>query len=92
MAAQLINHINSSDARNILAVVGAGHLKGINEQLNNPQLNAVAAIESLNRLPTPSRWPKILPWAIVGLILLGFSIGFYRSRSWAGSWSWLGFD
>ena len=30
-------------------------------------------------MPPPSRWPKVLPWVIVLLLLAGFVIGFSRS-------------
>lgn len=45
----------------------------------NPFPGAEATIESLDRIPPASRWPKLIPWAIVGLILVGFIIGFNKS-------------
>ncbi len=36
-------------------------------------------IERLDAVPTGKRWLKYLPWFIVGLVFLGFGIGFSRS-------------
>jgi pheromone shutdown protein TraB len=36
-------------------------------------------IEKLDHLPTPSRWPRLIPWLIVALVISGFVIGFLRS-------------
>ncbi len=88
MAARLQQIVAESDNQSILAVVGAGHLKGIEKYLtqaqqstSNQQLYAQAqqTIDDLDRLPSPSRWPKIIPWLIVAVLLVGFVIGFNRS-------------
>lgn len=144
MAARLRQEIRKSNHRRLLAVVGAGHLKGITHYLKNwdrrlfeenteavrhtslaadqntadnnavntqKETAAVAAVDiaepsvaqhihedetdvherpaidpdpvsvinHLNYIPPSSQWPKLIPWAIVLLIFLGFGIGFYRS-------------
>ncbi len=71
--------------REVLVVIGAGHLKGVRERLERAaadpdereRLRAVPA--ELERTPPPSRWVRLLPWAIVALIVTGFVIGFARS-------------
>ena len=30
-------------------------------------------------MPPPRRWPKVIPWVIVALVLTGFGIGFARN-------------
>ncbi len=63
----------------VLAVIGAGHLKGLVEHLKTDQTPPETLKESLNKLPPPSIWPKFLPWIIVLIFVVGFIIGFRRS-------------
>lgn len=79
MAARLLEEIAQHDHENILAVVGAGHLKGIKRYLEQGLQHPTRTIAELDRLPRPSRWPKMIPWVIVALVLVGFGIGFSRS-------------
>ena len=88
MAARLQQVAAESDNQSILAVVGAGHLKGIEKYLSQAehfssteQLYAQAqqTIDELDHLPAKSRWPKLIPWLIVAVLLVGFVIGFNRS-------------
>ena len=138
MAARIRQEIRKGSHRRMLAVVGAGHLKGISHYLqnwnsklleenpNNVRQSAsvtdqavvvatntpavpvdsetlvsnrakelaesegtdkpvkikpdpVSVINYLNYIPPSSQWPKIIPWVIVALILVGFGFGFYRS-------------
>jgi len=79
MAARLAAESEKRDYRNMLAVVGAGHLQGIRTQLENIQSPYTQIIEQLDSVPPPGKWPKILAWCIVLLIISGFIIGFGRS-------------
>ncbi|MCU7955176.1 MAG: TraB/GumN family protein, partial [gamma proteobacterium symbiont of Bathyaustriella thionipta] len=88
MAARLEQIVTNSDNQSILAVVGAGHLKGIesylakDEQITSAEKlhsSAQENIERLDRLPKKSRWPKLIPWLIVAILLVGFGIGFNKS-------------
>lgn len=79
MAARLLQEAKTQSPENILAVVGAGHLKGINQYLTEGMPRPERVIEKLDHLPVPSRWPKVIPWLIVALIVTGFAIGFMRS-------------
>ena len=79
MAARLLQEIRDKGHEDILAVVGAGHLRGLKERLQRGMENPKRKIEELESLPTPSRWPKLIPWIIVVLVLTGFVIGFQRS-------------
>jgi len=63
-----------------LVVIGAGHLAGLSAQLTAPPpADAAAEIRQLDSIPAKSRWPARIPWIIVGLVLLGFVIGFSRN-------------
>jgi pheromone shutdown-related protein TraB len=79
MAARLLTEQQAKGHENILAVVGAGHLKGIARYLREGVGEPAGEIERLDLVPPPSRWPRLIPWAIVALILAGFAIGFQRS-------------
>ncbi len=79
MAARLLQEIEEQGHANLLAVVGAGHLNGIARYLENPPEAPAGLIAQLDRLPRPSRWPKLIPWFIVALVLTGFVIGFRRN-------------
>lgn len=62
----------------VLAVVGAGHLAGIERYLQEGERNPEDEIVELEQAPPRPRWPRVLPWVIVGVILVGFAIGFSR--------------
>ena len=120
MAARIRQEVRKGNHRNLLVVIGAGHLKGISHYLHNwdkrllednpeerrpvdtkpekevlPQSDStetdvkkasgkldpdpVTVINHLNYIPPTSKWPKIIPWAIVALIFVGFAVGFTRS-------------
>lgn len=81
MAARLRQENEPADPgspRRVLVVLGAGHLEGTAQALEDaaqPQ----ETVDSLNQTPPPSRLLKIIPVAIIVLVLLGFLIGFSRS-------------
>ncbi len=79
MAARLQEELSTGKVGHVLAVIGAGHLKGLAGYLQTGLRNPAQVVADLDRIPAPSRWPKLIPWLIVALILTGFSIGFYRS-------------
>lgn len=66
--------------RNVLVVVGAGHLKGLAEHLERPLPDDPRPErESLEHTPPRARWWKAVPWLITALVLSGFAIGFSRN-------------
>lgn len=83
MAARLIDEARLSGCRNILAVVGAGHLKGIRQYLDKTGEHYITAPEQrqeqLNQVPPPGNLLRLIPWLIVAVILTGFAIGFSHS-------------
>lgn len=80
MSARLIKESQENNYRHILAVVGAGHLNGMAQQLETGNIqDPDERIAQLDVIPPASPWLKWIPWAIVALILSGFVIGFSRS-------------
>jgi pheromone shutdown-related protein TraB len=79
MAARLRMLADEGGTRRVLAVVGAGHLKGIENYLGQSDGGAEETIRKLEASPPRARWPKLVPWVIVAVILAGFVIGFSRN-------------
>ena len=79
MAARLQEELRPGAQEHILAVIGAGHLKGIQTYLQKGVDAPAQVIAELDHLPRPSSWPRLIPWLIVALIVSGFVIGFSRS-------------
>ena len=79
MAAHLRRLAASPETRCILAVVGAGHLPGIAEQAEDHLTPPDAILDALDQAPPKARWPKVVPWVVIGIILAGFAIGFSRN-------------
>lgn len=79
MAARLFQELQAQSPERVLAVVGAGHLKGIQGYLEAGMKRPAREIEKLEHLPSPRRWPKLIPWLVVALVVTGFVIGFIRS-------------
>ena len=65
--------------RNVLVVIGAGHMEGMSRQLQESQEEPTLVRSELDSIPPRATWPSIIPWAIMLLVLGGFALGFYRS-------------
>lgn len=91
MAQRLLAETAAAASRptEVLVVVGAGHLKGLSEALRNAPRDESRESE-LATTPAPARWPRLIPWAVVAIILAGFAMGFARSPDlglrMAGDW------
>ncbi len=76
---------NGPRHENVLAVVGAGHLKGIKAALERSEAEGAdmpalrSRLTELRTTPPPGKATKLIPWAILVLVLAGFAIGFLRS-------------
>jgi pheromone shutdown-related protein TraB len=81
MAARLLQEIEQKGHENLLVVIGAGHLNGIVRYLQQPHTHPEELISQLEQSPKPAWWPKMIPWAIVLLVLGGFTLGFMRNPS-----------
>ncbi len=93
MAARLRAELATNHYDHVLAVVGAGHLKGIQRHLREDRSAPATVVDALDRLPPPSPWPRLIPGLIVGLVLVGFAIGFARGPelgwSLVADWVWI---
>jgi len=80
MSARLQKEIAENDYKNVLAVVGAGHMNGMEKIINDKSITEPSQkIAELDTIPSSTSWFKYLPWIIVGIIFIGFGIGFSRS-------------
>lgn len=70
----LAHSIGNAPGRKILAVVGAGHVPGIIENLGRD-----IDLNTLTFVPPPSFWSKCAGWLFSGLILGLFVAGFFYS-------------
>ncbi|MAL97569.1 MAG: conjugal transfer protein TraB [Alteromonadaceae bacterium] len=66
--------------KHILAVVGAGHMKGIKRYLEEEEpATPETVIEELESVPPGAKWPKLIPWFVAALVIAGFVLGFLRN-------------
>jgi pheromone shutdown-related protein TraB len=79
MAVRLREENTDAEGRNVLVVIGAGHLDGMAGHLESNTASPRLEREKLERLPKRAKWPRLIPWAIMVLVLAGFFIGFSRS-------------
>lgn len=79
MAARLRQEAAQHGYNNILAVVGAGHLKGLSAQLEQDREPPEKVLDALDRVPPPSSFWRVFPWLVVAVILGVFAYGFTRS-------------
>jgi pheromone shutdown-related protein TraB len=83
-------HIQRAPGRKIVAVVGAAHLPGIlaNLQHDIPEQE----IEEISQVPPKSRFARLAPWLIPGLVIALFAAGFFwgdRSRLADAATAWI---
>jgi pheromone shutdown-related protein TraB len=79
LAARLLQEMQRDHPSRLLAVIGAGHLKGVEHHLRNGLDGLAGRLRALAVIPPPSRWLTALPWLVVAVILAGFALGFARS-------------
>ncbi len=77
---QAVNHLPENERpKNVLVIIGAGHLQGLQNYLQQP-MQPDQTINQLNTLPPKSLWIKLLPWLITLVILSGFAWGFATNK------------
>lgn len=82
--AHRISHVNG---KKVVAVVGAGHVRGIQQYFGRE-----IDIEAINKIPPPSLWAKFFGWGFSAGIIALFIAGFFYSGGRASlnmmlSWS-----
>lgn len=77
--------------RHVLAIVGAGHVAGIERHLVDRTADHESRLRELTRVPPPSPWSGMVSWLLVGLLLAGFLAGFSRGADagWHLVWQWI---
>lgn len=79
MAARLREENKDKAGSKVLVVIGAGHMDGLGRHLEGENADPVEIRSRLEVMPKRSRWPRLIPWLIMALIVTGFVIGFSRS-------------
>lgn len=79
MATRLQQLAETENPRRMLVVVGAGHVAGMSRYLAEHADDAPGVLQALTEVKRGFSFLKVIPWLVVGLILLGFAIGFIRS-------------
>ena len=79
MAANILQALQEHEGKNLLAVVGAGHVKGMSNHLEKRDFDAPAVIRELNTVSQRKSWLKVIPWVIVVLIAVGFTSALQES-------------
>ena len=77
--------------KKVLAVIGAGHLAGI-EQAIKSQTEAPAPMQqALSALPPGSPWPKRIGFAVFAVIAIAIAVLFYRGADTGTEalWTWV---
>lgn len=69
----LAQKIRTAPGQTVVAVVGAGHVEGIQKQIHQDQ-----SLDELMTLPPKSIWPKIVGWGIPLLIVALLAWGFTK--------------
>jgi len=79
MASRLRQENADHSGRKVLLVIGAGHMEGLSGHLESSTSVPAEECADLEQMPKKAKWPRVIPWAIMVLILTGFYIGFSRS-------------
>lgn len=71
--------IRQAPGKRIVAVVGAGHMPGIERYWQQP-----VDLEALSIMPSRNRWARSLKWIIPGAILALLAYGFFKGGASVG--------
>lgn len=80
MAARLREETAAKPARKVLAVLGAGHLEGIERHLATDQQAPTDLLRDVSAEPKPSNFGKWFGYALIAVVLGGFAWGFAHSE------------
>jgi pheromone shutdown protein TraB len=80
MAARLRQESGSNPPRKVLAVLGAGHLEGIERHLAADQRAPTELLRDVSAEPKPSNFGKWFGYVLIAFVIGGFGWGFARSE------------
>lgn len=81
MAARLRQQTdNDPSPREVLVVIGAGHLQGLSQALQAQTAPPEEQLAELQRPPPPRRWPKWVGYGLIAFLIGGFVWGFSQGR------------
>jgi pheromone shutdown-related protein TraB len=69
----LAQKIRRAPGKKIVAVIGAGHVKGIKKHIGKDE-----PLDDLVRIPPKSIWPTIIKWAVPAAIVALITYGFFK--------------
>lgn len=76
----LAEMIRNSPGNKVVAVVGAGHVPGIQRYWEEP-----VDLDALKHIPPAGRWKGVVKWGLPILVLALFVTGFFRAGTSAGT-------
>ncbi|MEF8793250.1 TraB/GumN family protein [Thiohalorhabdus sp.] len=72
--------VETGNRDHVLAVVGAGHLAGMVDELSRSDAaDPATTIDELNQMPPRRRWLRAIPWLVVAAVAVAFVMGFRQS-------------
>jgi pheromone shutdown-related protein TraB len=81
MAARLREESGKTPVKRVLAVLGAGHLAGIERELNAQQTEPATLLADLKTTPPRSSWPKWFALGILTVIIAAIAYSFTRGAA-----------
>ena len=78
MAARLREESAKQPLKKVLVVIGAGHLAGIERELNTQRDPPEALLATLKATPPAARWPKWIGYGILAIIIGAIIFAFTR--------------
>ena len=67
--------------KKVLVVIGAGHLKGMGEQLRVQREDPILTAAELAKAPPKSHWPKWIALALVIAVFVAIAFAFHRNTA-----------
>lgn len=73
--------VSTMHPRRVLVVIGAGHLKGLCEQLRTQQGDPAVDVATLAQTPAKSRWPKWIALMLFVAVFAAIGYAFHRNTA-----------
>ena len=85
MAARLREESEKTPVKRVLAVLGAGHLAGIERELTAQAVEPATLLADLKTTPPPSSWPKWIALGILTVIVGAIAYSFTRGAAFGAT-------